>query len=392
MPTASTTPVPGHRAWKATAFRAVALLIGLLLSLLALELVLRITGYAGAAERRQRVFDPKYGTVNTDSWIFGFRIDPAHHWAVDIRGQQVPLKKSPGETRVLFVGDSATEGAFVKLEQSYPLRVKALLDQRHPDNHVRAINAGVWGMTTIDEYYLLHDKLLPLHPDQVVLGLFMANDINFNLGHAQKRLRFWAPPWFEAARHRSALVHFLFLEALALNQRYKIFRHEQLGSAWVPARVGLVDRYGLHMLSYPAGELALYVRKPSELADEAFAVLKDTLAQLRDLGTKHHFALRVLLIPTPSSIAGRLKILHHPDILRELRSESVALREDDLDTDLPTRRVLAICAQLRLTCIDPSTRFKRLGARAFFPGDEHPSVAGHEALAEALLEPEAGRP
>src|SRR5207249_3979006 len=154
----------------------------------------------------------------------------------------------------------------------YPLRFKQLLDAREPGNHVRAINAGVWGMTTIDEYHLLHDKLLPLRPDVVVIGLFMSNDINWNLGHGQKELRYAAPGWVDFARTHSALAHFVFLRALALNQRYRLVRSDQLGSRLVPRQIGLVDSYGLHMLSYPAGELALYMRKPSSLANEAFAV------------------------------------------------------------------------------------------------------------------------
>jgi hypothetical protein len=241
-------------------------------------------------------------------------------------------------------------------------------------------------MTTIDELHLLQDKLLPLHPDRVVLGLFMANDINFNLGHGQKRLQMPAPAWFEALRQRSALVHFAFLHALALNQRYKLVARDRLGGSWVRSQLTLVDGYGLHMLSYPAGELALYVRKPSRLADEAFTVLKEVLLQLRQLGDEQHFTLRVLLIPTPSAVAGRLNILHYPEILRELHAQGVALREDDLDFGLPTRRVLGICAELGLSCIDPTERFKQLGPRAFFPSDEHPTSAAHEALAEALLE------
>jgi lysophospholipase L1-like esterase len=368
------------------AARASALLLGSVLGLLFLELGLRVVGYQGAAERTQRVFDPKFGTVNADSWIFGFAIDPKRHAAVDLRGQLIPLRKSAGETRVLFLGDSATEGAFVSLQQSYPLRWKQLLDQRDPGNRVRAINAGVWGMTTIDEYHLLRDKLLPLRPDVVVVGLFMANDINWNLGHGQKRLHYLAPGWVEVARQHSALAHFLFLRALALNQRYRFIRSDRLGSTWLSTRVGLVDSYGLHMLSYPAGELALYMRRPSKLADEAFAVLEEVLGQLLVLGKQHGFALRVLLIPTPSSVTGRLTLLHYPDFLRTLRAQGVSVREDDLDFMLPTRRVLAACARLGLACVDATPRMKRLGRAAFFPGDEHPTVGGHEALAEALLE------
>jgi lysophospholipase L1-like esterase len=370
---------------RALLLRAIALGIGTLIALLVLELGLRLAGYAGAREREQRVFDARYGTVNKDSWIFSFAIDPARHRAVDLRGQLVPLHKEPGEQRVLFLGDSATEGAFVALEQSYPLRFSQLLRQRDPGTRVRAINAGVWGMTTIDEYHLLADKLLPLAPDVVVIGLFMSNDINFNLMHRQQRLHYAAPRWLDVARQHSALVHCLFLQALAFNQRHRIVSGDRFGSRWVPAQLALVDRYGLHMASYPAGELALYMRKPSALADEAFAVLEDVLAQFVALGKQHAFSVRVLLIPTPSATTGRLAILAHPDILRELHAQGVDIDKDQLDFALPTRRVLAICARLGLPCIDATPEFKQLGLSAFFAHDEHPTIAGHDALARALL-------
>jgi hypothetical protein len=242
-------------------------------------------------------------------------------------------------------------------------------------------------MTTIDEYHLLADKLLPLAPDVVVIGLFMSNDINWNLGHAQKRLHYAMPRWLDLARQHSALAHCLFLQALALNQRYRIAASDRLGARWLPLQLGLVDSYGLSMLSYPAGELALYMRKPSTLADEAFAVLEDVLAQFIALGRKHAFAVRVLLIPTPSATLGRLAILHHPDLLHELRTQGVDISQDQLDFGLPTRRVLEICERLALPCVDPTARFRQLGLSAFFAGDEHPSIAGHDALAHALLGP-----
>jgi hypothetical protein len=370
---------------RAVLLRGVALGLGTLIALLVLEVGLRTAGYSGAREREQRVFDPRYGTVNKDSWIFSFAIDPARHRAVDLRGQLVPLRKDPGEQRVLFLGDSATEGAFVTIDQAYPARFAQLLSQRDPSTRVRAINAGVWGMTTIDEYHLLADKLLPLLPDVVVIGLFMSNDINWNLVHRQRRLHYAAPHWLDVARQHSALVHCLFLQALAFNQRHRIVDGDHFGSTWVPAQLALVDAYGLQMASYPAGELALYMRKPSALADEAFAVLEDVLGQFIALGRQHGFSVRVLLIPTPSASTGRLAILHHPDLLRELHAHGIDISKDQLDFALPTRRVLEICARLPLPCTDPTPSFKSLGLAAFFDGDEHPSIAGHDALARALL-------
>jgi len=377
-------PAPDTRL-RSFAVRAALLAFGTLCGLLVLELGLRIAGYDGDRERTARVFDARYGDVPKGSWIFGFDIDPARHAAIELRGQVVPLHKPAGETRVLFIGDSATEGAFVELEQSFPRRFEALARARGAAKNLRAVNAGVWGMTTIDALRLLEDKLLPLAPDAVVLGLFMANDINFNLAHGRRALRYHAPGWVDALRQRSALAHFVFLRALALNQRHRILREDNLGASWFGQRLSLVDSYGFHMLSYPAGEVALYMRKPSTLADEAFSVLRDALLQLCELGARRGFAVRVLLIPTPSAVKGSLAILHHPDILFQLREQGIMVTRDDLDFGLPTRRVLAICDDLALDCVDATPAFKRIGSGAFFADDEHPTVAGHEALAEALL-------
>jgi lysophospholipase L1-like esterase len=259
------------------------------------------------------------------------------------------------------------------------------MKERASGSPIRAINAGVWGMTTIDALRLLEDKLLPLEPDAVVLGLFMANDINFNLAHGRRALRDHAPRWADWLRQRSALAHFVFLRVLALNQRYRFVSADSLGASWVDERLTLIDDYGFHMLSYPAGEVALYMKKPSKLVDEAFLVLRDALARLQQLGARRGFAVRVLLIPTPSSVRGSLAILHHQDILFQLRQQGITVTPDDLDFGGPTRRVLAICGELRLDCVDATPHFKRLGSRAFFADDEHPTVAGHDALAEALL-------
>lgn len=366
-------------------FATAAVVLGMLAALILCEVGLRVAGYAGADERLERRFDIRYGTVRKDSWIFDFAIDRRIHRAVELAGQVIPLDKPEGERRVLFLGDSATEGAFVPRDAAYPARFQRLLDQRNPDNAVRAINAGVWGMTTIDELHLLEDRLLPLKPDVVVLGLFMANDINFNLGHRERRADYSVPRLVNFLRQHSALGHFLFLTAQALGSRVRVLRAATT-PRWVPVELTLIDARGFHMLSYPAGEAALYFRRPSALAERAFAVLESVLGQFRALGRARGFEPRVLLIPTPSAVEGHLRILHHPNIVAELASEGVTLDPDELDFALPTRRVLAICTRLSLPCVDATPRFRRIGRRAFFPADEHPTAAGHDALARALLD------
>jgi GDSL-like Lipase/Acylhydrolase family len=351
------------------------LAFGCALALVACELALRAIGYEGDHERVRSVFDSRYGTVPRDSWIWDFTIDPARHRAVDLRGELIPLEKPEGETRVLFVGDSATEGALVGLQNSFPRQFAARLPATE---RVRAINAGVWGMTTIDEYHLLRDKLLPLQPDVVVIGLFMANDINFNLGHQERRAR--VSGLAEQLRSHSALVHFASLRWLALGARAR-----RPAPEWAPLPLRLVDQRGLHMLSYPEGELATYLVPASPEVDHAFEVLERVLGDFVQLGREHSFAVKVMLVPSPSRVLSRLAVLHYPNLLSELRERGLAIDPAAIDVDEPTRRVLAVCARLSLTCMDPTARLQHLGAKAFFPTDEHPTVAGHRELASELL-------
>jgi lysophospholipase L1-like esterase len=347
--------------------RGLLLVFGMLCAVALAECGLRVVGYAGQGDRTQRVYDRRYGAVPRDSWIWTFAIDRAQHHAVELRGQRVAIPKPAGERRVLFLGDSATEGAFVRESENFPAVFGELVEER-----VRVLNAGVWGMTTIDEFHLLEDKLLPLQPDVVVLGLFMANDLNMNLGHVQlvqQQSTLWG-----RLTQLSALAHFVRLKLLAAGP----------SGALTPVELKLVDARGLHMLSYPEGELATYVQPESELIAHAYDVLADVLRDFQRLGAAHGFKLRVLIIPSPSRVLGRLAILHYPHLLDELGRAGVHIAPGEIDVDAPTRRVLELCERLAIACVDPTPALARLGPRAFFPQDEHPTALGHRALAQVL--------
>ena len=138
------------------------------------------------------------------------------------------------------------------------------------------------------------------------------------------------------------------------------------------------------MLSYPEGELATYVQPDSALITRAYAVLEDVLRNFQRLGEQHKFEVRVLLIPSPSRVLGKLAVLHYPRLLEDLRQAGVHIAPGEIDVDAPTRRVLAVCKRMGLTCIDPTPALARLGPRAFFAQDEHPTALAHRALAQVL--------
>lgn len=358
------------RTWRR---RTAATLLGLVVALLIAELGLRTA--RGAPD--PCVFPSRYGTIGEHSWLHDFEIDP-HADSVSIRDQIVPVEEPPGEVRVLFVGDSGTAGTCVQPREAYPKQVALRLDLAYPDNTVRVINAGALGMTTVGEYYLLRDELLALDPDHVVIGLYLGNDINFNLGHREwKQAR--APglvPWLA---RRSALFSALRQTVLEVTVPVEPWR--------VPRGVPrtLIDENGLHMLSYPGGELATYMKPQSGLIDRAYELLRSTLRAFVDLGKQHGFSVAVVLVPTPSSVEGHLLQPKFPDMLDELADEGIALEESDLDVGMPTRRVETLCTALEIPCIDPTERMREEEAPVFFPDDPHPTVAGHRCLAEELL-------
>jgi hypothetical protein len=356
--------------WK----RILLLVMGVLLAIGLAECGLRVVGYAGEGDRAARVYDRRYGAVPRDSWIWNFEIAAQKHQAVELRGERVSVPKPAGERRVLFLGDSATEGAFVGEAENYPAVFRELVNERRAGSPLRVLNAGVWGMTSIDEYHLLADKLLPLQPDVVVVGLFMANDINMNLAHPQ--LVAQRASFLGQLTQYSAFVHFLRLKLLAAGGRGE--------SALAPLELKLVDQRGLRMLSYPEGELATYVQPESALIARAYVVLEDVLRNFQRLGEQHKFAVRVLLIPSPSRVLGRLAVLHYPRLLQELAQAGLQIAPNELDVAAPTRRVLALCERLSITCIDPTSALTSLGPRAFFPEDEHPTAAAHRVLAQVL--------
>jgi hypothetical protein len=353
------------------------LLLGTLSALAFAECGLRVVGYEGSGDRVQRIYDPRYGAVPRDSWIWSFEIDPAVHRAVELRGSQFAIPKPPAERRVLFVGDSATQGAFVADSETFPAVFEQLVGARSGTAATRVINAGVWGMTTIDEYFLLKDKLLPLEPDVVVIGLFMANDLNMNLAHRERVAQHAA--LLGRLTQVSALAHFVRLRLLAAAARASA-----AATRFAPVELRLVDEHGLHMLSYPEGELATYLQPESKLVSHAYDVLEDVLRDFQRLGERHGFRLRVLLIPSPSHVLGQLAILHYPHLLEELAQVGVHVAPGAIDVDASTRRVLALCARLGIACVDPSAALAHLGRRAFFPQDEHPTAAAHRALAQTL--------
>lgn len=88
------------------------------------------------------------------------------------RGEPVPLARTPGVARVLFLGGSTTYGWSVhRWEDAYPARLRELMRARLPAGirDVEVINAGLPAGTTAENVTHYHFKFHYYRPDIVVL-------------------------------------------------------------------------------------------------------------------------------------------------------------------------------------------------------------------------------
>ena len=92
-----------------------------------------------------------------------------------LRSPEIPLKKTtPNEFRIVFSGDSFTEGHGVKLEEAYPLQVAQLGSTEL--QIIRSINCGFSGSGPLQYCRGLFCVGLKYNPDLVVIGVY-SNDL-----------------------------------------------------------------------------------------------------------------------------------------------------------------------------------------------------------------------
>lgn len=105
----------------------------------------------------------------------GYRLNPEKEGfnSLSFRGPEVIPEKTPGRTRLLFVGDSVAwhESGFVAL-------LARDLDEREP-GRVEILNAAIPGYTTHQERVFLERIVGPIRPDVVVLEYCLNDNHRF---------------------------------------------------------------------------------------------------------------------------------------------------------------------------------------------------------------------
>ena len=105
--------------------------------------------------------------------------------SLGLRDVEFPEKKSETEKRILFMGDSFTEGSGVSLGDTMVKQSQELLKQVVKESDILAINAGFGAYSPLLESLYLQYRGINLDPDLVVVNLFM-NDFNDDRSYLQK--------------------------------------------------------------------------------------------------------------------------------------------------------------------------------------------------------------
>lgn len=146
------------------------------------ELSLRLMGYSAPICRRT---DPALGWTLQPGCEGYVRLENINYSSVNEQGRNddpLPPDKPESTFRIAFLGDSFTQASEVARSSNFVSLVRGRLGQAPPAGYsrVEALNFGVVGYGTTQQYLVLEREVLRYAPDLVVLVMYLGNDVSDN--------------------------------------------------------------------------------------------------------------------------------------------------------------------------------------------------------------------
>lgn len=347
-------PSPRLRIW---AFRIAAVAIGLALSLLLVEMALRLFGLApvgGIATVNQRDFDRLPGIyVPGQQMVDRRRPQLPHTITIDSLGyrgtEEFPRSKPVNEIRIVMLGDSFTYGDFVDDDKTLPAQLERIVKGRCGEG-VRVINTGVGG-TSIETASAMAERSLPLGVDIAVLT-FTENDVT-DLA---------VPMWNQMTANRAAKSRFPMSVVYPVMRRLAIWNVVLAAQGkWRNRRAGAV------LARKPAPG-------PTEPSDALLALREEyrlRLDALRDRLSAEHVPLIFAIYPSHLSVYG-------------------------INSGEQVSWVERTAREAGLPTVNLTEALRRDGrpmeALYLLPWDGHPSAVGYEVVAPVFADELLGVP
>jgi hypothetical protein len=284
------------------------------------------------------------------NWGTSYRLRTNSH---GIRADHEEAYRSPGETRIVVLGDSQTLGLGVDNEDTFVQRTQRQL--RRKFGAVDVLNLGVSAYGPDQEFLLFLEEGRKYSPRICVIAVCLENDLDdvkrssvaFRLEGDRLTFIPYEPP---------------LAKRLAETTPYR----------WLASRSHLLvlARFNLIDAGTYARDVAAHEDEPPPLA-LALTIYRDFVAAVRKDGSLPV----LLLLPSQEQIAERRRLPADKP-----KRSSIMLRDALVD----------FCAVHALTCIDaldglarPEVAFDSL----FLPGDTHFSAAGNHVIADHLVKP-----
>jgi lysophospholipase L1-like esterase len=367
-----------------------ALLLGsLVVSLLLIELVLRLLGWSFPIFARP---DADLGwsfRPGLQGWAMHENTAYLRINRLGFRGDNWPERASG--FRIAVLGDSFVESS--NLPEEHALTTIVGRDLRNCPRFasgVEVLNFGISGYGTGQEYVLLSTRVQPLHPDMVLLAFYAGNDVANNVrtlsaaGQTEK-------PYFVEAQDSLALddsfrTSTAFRKAVAQDWRKRLinasyllqaFKQVALGRSIMPDAKPLES---IHLSDLPepplfAPEYAeLFAPPRNESWASAWSVTEKLLVSMRDWAQTQQVQFGMIIIPAPVQVLPSGK-------LRRTAIAKFGLQ----DLEYPVERIARAAAGAGISFLDlrEALRNEADANRVFlygFPprsGDGHLNAAGN---------------
>lgn len=352
---------------------------GILLALILVEVLLRVrAGYIARSEDLAAnlvAYDSDYGWHLSSGWEGDHRhYDFKAHYRVNANGFRDDAKVPEGfkGRRIAVVGDSFTFGLGVNDDQTFC----HLLSQQAGTNAIY-INYAVPGYSTDQQALLIEKEILPKKPDEIILAVYVANDLFDNLREVPMQFSL-AKPYFELGESGLALRNSpvpFGLPKAAVSGRIlaeTVMGRADLQRSWKVRLESHSEIFKLFSHNFlPDKDYSAEFETRFQPAVKLFEAILDRVAsRCGEQGTKLTVAL----------LAGRSQVA-------EPRSVSAQYQE------YMRQKALAVAEAKGLATIDLAGALKaEKGAGTyFFSNDGHLNVKGHRRVAELLAGGERNR-
>jgi hypothetical protein len=325
-----------------------------------------------------------------------------------IRGPEYPYEKAHNEYRILFLGDSYTEGYIVEFDDLFSEVMTSELNNKKKGIYFRAINSGTSGWSTDQELLFFQSEGEKYNPDLTIL-MFFQNDLAYN--NQPKDFGMFYKPLFKKENGKLVLTN------VPVPKPDKIVYDDQLNpekeSIFKKLKLWLHGKSRLYgfikervKYTYFLNNLAIKLHlkdKPEKEADSLrpreFVVWEKEYNESVRQSWQITEAMLIKLKEETDSIGSELLVFfvpHEGGVYQEVWSkikENYGLSDEKWNIDQVGLELGAVCKRNSIDFINPTELFRSRAKELqkdkklmYDPKDKHWNVEGNKFAGELLAE------